>query len=111
MVDKSTTSDGMLQTGKEFEACFNDINGFRKQLLTAINAMPYNSMKASPTFVQKMNEWDGNFDVLQRGLLEMRDIMVPQAQQIQLTEEDNINTADFFNPSAGQPIVVDGPKG
>jgi hypothetical protein len=98
-MDKSTTSEGMLETGREFEACYNDINGFRRQLLSAIEGMPYNSMKASPTFVQKMNEWDGNFDVLQRGLLDMRDILIPQSQQVALTEDDNVNVADFFNPS------------
>jgi hypothetical protein len=98
----------MKETGHEFEHCFNDINAHRNTLKSFIESMPYKSEQAAPAFIAAMNDWDGQFDILQKGLLDMRDIMLPQAERVQLTEEDNINIANFFNPGGGQPAVVSG---
>src|SRR5215468_7524499 len=96
MPAKSTTSDGMKQAGHEFENCYEIINQRRMALLNFIETMPYKSERAAPAFINAMNHWDGQFDILQKGLLTMRDTMLPQSERVQLTEEDNVNTADFF---------------
>jgi hypothetical protein len=97
MPSQSTTSEGMKLAGHEMEACYDDINHTRTNLRLFVETMPYKSEKAAPRFMAAMNNWDAEFDKICKHLIEMRNILLPQSEQVTLTEENNVDVANFFD--------------
>jgi uncharacterized protein YukE len=94
MVQKSTTSPGMRDTGAEMVRAYTDIDKEATTLNIFIQDLPWTGT-AAPVFKNALQEWNKQFYVVASHLDTMANFLSLGASDIDDAEYNNAATGDF----------------